>query len=241
MNFTALIDGLIGGLSSGLATCLGTLLFLLPTRAGQKVERFISFEFALGMMLAASIFSLLLPALQEPRVDLTLLAVVFGVVFILVLERILVRSPHLSANDSRASLFIAAMMLHNLPEGIAPGAALAGTSLHQSLPMIGAIALQNLPEGYTTALAFHALGASRRKAALGGFASGLVEISGGVIGGLLVGVVDGILPRLLGFAGGAMLIVTSRELWHRFREGTDHSALWWRLACGFFIVLILTL
>ncbi|HRO67172.1 MAG TPA: hypothetical protein PL182_06390, partial [Pseudobdellovibrionaceae bacterium] len=159
--------GTIGGFASGAATCLGTLLFLIPTWRGKQIDHLISIEFALGMMLAASVFSLLLPSLSETwtSTDIghfvgALISILLGVVFISHLGKILSDFAAFKGGNQRPVLFIVAMMLHNLPEGVAPGAALAGMKLDQSLPIIGAIALQNLPEGFTTALAFRALGAS---------------------------------------------------------------------------------
>jgi ZIP family zinc transporter len=237
--------GTLGGAISGGATAIGTLLFLIPPRKSFNIENWISFEFALGMMLAASVFSLVLPSITDAMllgtsaVQWALISIFVGLVFILGVGHAISIYPRLRSDDPRAMLFIIAMMLHNLPEGIAPGAALAGTSSEAAWPILSAVALQNLPEGFTTALAFRALGASRAGAAIGSFASGLVELFGGVMGGALVGSVHGILPLLLGFAGGAMLTVSIKETWERLRSGVSWKQSIPRLLAGFALMMVM--
>lgn len=236
--------GTLGGLASGSATALGTLLFLIPTWRGRRIDHLISIEFALGMMLAASVFSLLLPSLHDTwtsddlqKFVFALFSIVLGFLFISKLGKILSDFTRFRGEHQRPVLFIVAMMLHNLPEGVAPGAALAGMGLDQSLPILGAIALQNLPEGFTTALAFMALGASPGMAALGSFASGGVELVGGMIGGALVGMVDGVLPYLLGFAGGAMITVSVRESWEQLSIPENRKKAFIQLLAGAALIL----
>lgn len=244
----ALLLGTLGGLASGGATAVGTLLYLIPSWRGRQIEHLISIEFALGMMLAASVFSLLLPSLQETWTgqDLGIFlgavgSIFAGVFFISQLSSILSKSSRFSHSNPRPVLFIVAMMLHNFPEGVAPGAALAGMDLEQSIPIIGAIALQNLPEGFTTALAFRALGASLPVAALGSFASGGVELLGGILGGALIGMVEGTLPYLLGFAGGAMITVSIRETWAQLQSPRNRKHAFIQLLAGFALVLLFTI
>ncbi len=204
-------------------------------------------------MLAASAFSLLIPAGQEAlqRGPMSLLgvavALVVGALFISSVGKLISKSAptsSLAAVDelaarstfenveeasrvrSRGILFVIAMMLHNFPEGLASGAALGGLSATSGMGMahgwslLGAIAIQNLPEGLATLLAFRALGLSQKTAFLGAFASALVELVGGVLGGVLLQMTHGILPMLLSFAGGAMLYVSIREV----RERIGHRA-----------------
>jgi zinc transporter, ZIP family len=225
---TAVLLGTIGGVIAAAATVAGALPSLFKTRKGFSLATHMSLDFALGMMLAAAAFSLIAPAGHEAlarggsSIFLVLFAITFGALFIKVLgdasHRIeSLKGPFSSSKKTRGAwLFIVAMMLHNLPEGLASGAALAGLDLPQALPILGAIALQNLPEGLTTAVAFQALGASRRMAFLGAVASAIVELLGGTLGGLLLTLVNEILPFLLAFAGGAMIFVAGKEAIERW-------------------------
>lgn len=216
--------GMIGGLVSASATSIGSLASLLKTRRGLPISAHLSMDFALGMMLSASAVSLLLPAAQSSiergnsAVWLAAMAFTLGVFFIFGVGKLLHNTPSKLVGGAApgAWLFVVAMMLHNLPEGLASGAALAGLDLAHGLPILGAIALQNLPEGLATVLAFVALGLHMRYAVLGGLASGLVELFGGIVGGLALSQVANILPYLLAFAGGAMLFVSTREAYERW-------------------------
>ena len=208
--------GLIAGLWVGGSTILGALLTLLRTRLPGTRE-VPSMDFALGMMLAASAFALLLPAAQGSWAKgfeaflVTALMALAGALGMMLLARILSRG-------SSAMLFVTAMMLHNLPEGLASGAAYAGLDGMSSTSLVAAIMLQNIPEGFATVLAFRALGLSTPWALVGGISSGFVEILGGGLGGEFVRETQNALPMLLALAGGAMLQVTLRELLERLHQ-----------------------
>ena len=183
-------------------------------------------------MLSAASVSLLWPAGQAALVQgvhairLVIIAFAAGVVFIYGVGVLLERIPtgmKERGGSSSAWLFVIAMMFHNLPEGLASGAAMGGLDLTHGLPILGAIAIQNLPEGLATVAAFVALGLRQRTAFWGGVASGGVEFFGGVLGGIALGVIDNVLPVLLAFAGGAMLLVSIREALERFSEATQPS------------------
>lgn len=220
----------LGGLVSAMATFAGSAASYARTKSGFRLTSHISLDFALGMMLSAAGVSLLWPAGQAALVQgiqairMVVVAFALGVAFIYFLGNLLSRIPskmNEGGVNPSAWLFVIAMMLHNLPEGIASGAALGGLDLTHGLPILGAIAIQNLPEGLATVAAFVALGLRQRTAFLGGIASGLVELAGGVIGGFLLGSIDNILPMLLAFAGGAMLFVSIREALERFSNVTQ--------------------
>jgi zinc transporter, ZIP family len=233
---TAVLLGTIGGVIAAVATVAGAVPSLFKSRKGFSLATHMSLDFALGMMLAAAAFSLIAPAGQEAlergssSLLFVLLAIAFGASFIKILgdlsQKIESLKGHFSSSKktSGAWLFIVAMMLHNLPEGLASGAALAGLDLTQAIPILGAIALQNIPEGLTTAVAFQALGASRRGAFLGAVASALVELLGGTLGGLLLTLVNEILPFLLAFAGGAMIFVAGKEAIERWTATAASAA-----------------
>ncbi|MEN0059696.1 MAG: ZIP family metal transporter, partial [Bdellovibrio sp.] len=132
-----------------------------------------------------------------------------------------------SAMHRRALLFVTAMMLHNLPEGLASGAALSADSLSQAngWTVVGAIVFQNFPEGLATAAAFLSIGLSRRAAFAGAVLTGVMEILGGALGGLFASWTSASLPYILAFAGGAMISVTLEEIFVKIRE-TQMRYLW---------------
>ena len=230
----AILLGTLGGLVSALATTVGALPSLFKPRKGFSLITHMSMEFALGMMLAAAAFSLIVPAgsegLHRGTFGIVVISIVMGAFFIGSLGTLGERFRPQSAGEaksvsSNAWLFIVAMMLHNLPEGLASGAALAGLDWHKGLPVLGAIALQNLPEGLTTAVSFRALGASKRAAFGGALVSAFVELFGGTMGGALLTMAHNVLPYLLAFAGGAMLFVATREVRERFEAVGAQSRL----------------
>jgi zinc transporter, ZIP family len=241
-----------GGLVSALATIAGSAASYLRTKDGFRLTTHMSLDFALGMMLAAASVSLLLPAGQAAFVQgfhavaLTALSFGGGVFFIYGVGKLLRHVPdsmtERGANPS-AWLFVIAMMLHNLPEGLASGAALGGLDRAHGLPILGAIAIQNLPEGLATVAAFAALGFRQRIAFFGGVVSGLVELVGGILGGLLLGTIENILPIMLAFAGGAMLFVSLRETiesWERHATAQTQHKMLRDLALGAAIMAGLT-
>ena len=119
--------------------------------------------------------------------------------------------------NKKALLFVIAMMVHNFPEGLASGATmtLPGT---EGFSLLGAIAIQNVPEGFTTALSFITLGLSPMMAFLGTVVTGLVELGGGLIGGYMSERIEGVLPILMAFAGGAMMSVVLTELAEKLKD-----------------------
>ncbi|HVK61924.1 MAG TPA: ZIP family metal transporter [Bdellovibrionales bacterium] len=224
---SAFLYGSLGGLIAAGATTVGASIGLIRNPQTKAFTQKISLDFALGMMLSASAFSLLLPAGQAAfargasSLFWVAVALALGAAFIFFIGRLISFSTN--TVQARGVLFIIAMMLHNFPEGLASGAALGGLSIHglgeaHGWSILGAIAIQNFPEGFATLLAFRALGMSMKVAFLGAFASAVVELVGGSTGGLMLQLTNGILPYLLAFAGGAMLFVSVREAIARFKE-----------------------
>lgn len=220
--------GLIGGGVSGLATTLGAVPTLLKNKRITSLLKNINMDFVTGIMLSAAAFALIWPAYEKvfKRPDQITsilwvsLALVLGVLFISGVGKII---EHLNRNSSnlrenkKAMMFVIAMMVHNFPEGLASGAAMTIPESSQGYSLLTAIAVQNVPEGLTTALSFVTLGLTPFVAFLGAMLTGVVELIGGVIGGHLSHHVDGILPLLMAFAGGAMMNVTVVEIIERLR------------------------
>lgn len=248
----SLLLGTLGGLISCLSTCAGALPSLFQKQGTKNPWKFVSLDFTLGMMLSASAFSLILPAYKSVSLE-TLgsvlavsLALVSGVLFIQFLGgRIAQMQIGKDSSQSqvvvRSWLFVTAMMIHNFPEGLASGASLNVENLAAGLTILGSISLQNIPEGLMTALAFQSLGMSSRKAFFGAVMTGAMEFFGGFVGGLVTTLTTQALPYMLAFAGGAMLFVSTKELWAQ-TQGHPEKVLWNKsFALGFLLMASMSL
>ena len=219
--------GLLGGLAGFATTACGALPALFLRSIPQRVEDAM-LGFAAGMMLAASAFSLLLPGLNAAR-ELTgsggiaaavvVFGMLLGVLLMLGLDEF---TPHEHDKTgpcgpgydhcSRVWLFVFAIALHNLPEGMAIGVSFSQGDMSVGLPLTSAIALQDIPEGLAVALALRAAGFRSLLAVLVAIDSGLWEPLGALLG---VGLASGMplaYPIGLGLAAGAMLFVVSHEV-----------------------------
>lgn len=241
MNSLAL--GALGGLISCLSTCSGALPSLYRSRGTSNPWKFVSLDFTLGMMLAASAFSLIMPAYRSTSLETAgrlagiSLALFGGAFFIHFLGNWIQHFQSESSKETKVSarawLFIVAMMIHNFPEGLASGASLNVENIRAGLAILASISIQNLPEGLMTALAFQSLGMSPRKAFFGAVLSGVMELTGGTIGGWLTTLTAEALPFMLAFAGGAMLFVSCRELWAESKGHPLRILISRRFALGF--------
>lgn len=219
--------GLLGGLAGFAATALGALPGVFLRSLSQRVEDSL-LGLAAGMMLAASSFSLLLPGLEagqsltDSRVWGALVVVVglgLGAALMLGLDQFTPHEhPHLGpcgpGNErvSRLWLFVLAIALHNLPEGMAIGVSFSQGDMSVGLPLTTAIALQDMPEGLAVAMALRAAGVMPGRAVLIAGATGLMEPLGALLG---VGLSSGLAlayPIGLGLAAGAMIFVVSHEV-----------------------------
>ncbi len=225
-----------------LGTCLGSAcVFCFRQALSIGVQRALT-GFASGVMVAASVWSLLLPAMeacaQMGRLAFLPSAVGFwtGTLFLLLLDRVI---PHLHmgvdkaegtpARLSRTAIMVLAVTLHNIPEGMAVGVMLAGLAEGSSQVTIGAtlalslgIAIQNFPEGAIISMPLRANGESRARAFLGGVLSGIVEPVGSTLTIFASGLIVPALPYFLSFAAGAMMYVVVEELIPEMSAG-EHS------------------
>jgi ZIP family zinc transporter len=174
--------------------------------------------FAAGVMLAATAFSLLVPAIELGGVWITVLSFLVGGFFVYLLDRY-VPHEHLikgvegpPASLSKVTLLILAITIHNFPEGLAVGVSFGSGDIAAGLVIAIAIGLQNIPEGSAVAFPLVREKFSRRKALWYATLTGLVEPLGGLIGVSLVTLAQSILPYGLAFAGGAMAFVVSHEM-----------------------------
>ena len=214
---------------------LGTGFTFLMTTLGAATVFFFSGEprpkfqkamlgFAAGVMTAASVWSLLLPAIDQARAEGKLpgwlpaaAGMLLGVVFLAALDSLLPRLRRTPQEDWRQNtLLMTAITLHNVPEGMAVGLAFAlaaeGEGLAGAAALAMGIGIQNFPEGAAISLPLRQEGYSRRRAFLGGTLSGSVEPVFGVLVVLAAGAVHPLMPWLLSFAAGAMLYVVVEEL-----------------------------
>ncbi|MET1078549.1 MAG: ZIP family metal transporter [Pseudomonas sp.] len=245
---------LLGGLAGFATTALGALAALVLGDISARTQDCL-LGFAAGMMLAASSFSLILPGLAAAR-DLTdsgalaALTVVaglgLGVLLMLGLDRF---TPHEhdstgpcgpgSERISRVWLFVLAITLHNLPEGMAIGVSFAQGDLQVGLPLTTAIALQDIPEGLAVALALRATGLSALKSALVAVGSGLMEPLGALIGLGISSSLAIAYPISLGLAAGAMIFVVSHEVIPETHRNGHQTPATLGLMVGFAVMLFL--
>ena len=219
--------GLMGGLLGFAATTAGALPALFIHGISQKTEAAM-LGFAAGMMLAASAFSLLLPGIEAGEqltgdrgsgVAIVVLGMALGVMLMLGLDKF---TPHEHARTGPCGpghqackqvwLFVFAIALHNLPEGMAIGVSFAGGDLSVGIPLTSAIAIQDIPEGLAVALAIIAAGYKPLLAVGIAIISGLLEPLGALIGVTLSSGMVAAYPMGLGLAAGAMLFVVSHEV-----------------------------
>ena len=215
--------------------------------------------FAAGVMVAASIWSLLIPAINQSeymgRLSFVPAATGFwiGILFLLLLDHLI---PHMhqhssedegpKSNFTRVTKLVLAVTLHNIPEGMAVGVVYAGwiagnkdISIMSALVLSIGIAIQNIPEGAVISMPLHAQGVSKKKAFAYGVLSGAVEPAGAIITIVLSGIIIPALPYLLSFAAGAMLYVVIEELIPEMSQGkhTDISTI--MFAVGFSLMMVL--
>lgn len=222
-----ILTGFLASLAAGLCTGLGALPILLIGRPGEQ-QQGVLLGFAAGVMLAASFFSLIIPGLAQAEAlgagrseaaGTIVAAVLLGAATLSLLNRwASVEIGAIGPADApvdlarRIWLFVAAITLHNLPEGLAVGVSFGGGDVGNGMATAIGIGLQNIPEGLAVAALLTTLGYRRGFAALAALASGLVEPVGGLIGVGLVAWSEPLLPWGLGFAAGAMIYVVAAEI-----------------------------
>jgi len=243
-----------------LGTALGSaMVFLMKNKMDDRLEKTL-LGFASGVMVAASVWSLLIPSIemaeQQAKIGWLPATVGFllGIAFLLVLDTVI---PHLHVNETepegiktdklkKTTMMVFAVTLHNIPEGMAVGVALAGAmsansgiTLAAALALSIGIAIQNFPEGAIISMPLKEEGMSKTNSFLLGALSGAVEPLFGLITILLTSLVVPILPYLLSFAAGAMLYVVVEELIPESQNGSHSNIGTIGFALGFVIMMIL--
>ena len=215
--------------------------------------------FAAGVMVAAGVWSLLIPSMEQSarmgRLRFVPAAVGFllGIFFLLILDRVI---PHLHMNATepegaksgfkRTTMLVLAVTLHNIPEGMSVGVAFAGAAMEGSgitkaaaLALAVGIAIQNFPEGAIISMPLCGDGIGKKKAFFYGVMSGVVEPIGGFITILIAGKISPILPYFLSFAAGAMLYVVVEELIPEAQNGEHSNIGTIGTAVGFALMMVL--
>ena len=253
------METFIGIMIPFLGTALGSsCVFFMKRSLGDLVQRSLA-GFAAGVMVAASIWSLLIPAIEqsEGMGKLSFLPAFIGfwsgVLFLLLLDRLI---PHLHVGSEQAegpksklgrtTMMVLAVTLHNIPEGMAVGVVYAGflsgntqITAASALVLSLGIAIQNFPEGAIISMPLRAEGESKGKAFLGGVLSGVVEPIGAVLTLLAAQLVIPALPYLLSFAAGAMLYVVVEELIPEMSQGRHSNLGTVFFAVGFSVMMVL--
>ncbi|MBW7875773.1 MAG: ZIP family metal transporter [Candidatus Cloacimonetes bacterium] len=250
----AFLVGMTGGLIGFVSTGLGALPALFIKSIPQKLED-ILLGFAAGMMLAASAFSLILPGLEASvkivsTPALASMVVVFGmglgVILMLGLDTFMPHHHEFSGpcgpghqNLNPMWLFVFAIALHNLPEGMAIGVSLSQEDFSVGIPLTSAIAIQNVPEGLTVALTLRAIGASPKNSVLVALLTGAMEPLGALIGVSLGTGLAIAYPIGLGLAAGAMIFVVSHEVIPETHRNGHQTVATIGLMLGFALMMIL--
>lgn len=238
----------ITALGVGGATIFGALIGFIFKKISHKFSDIV-LSFAAGVMLAAAVFGLILPSLENNnkyRVLVTVVGIFVGGFCLNVVDKLVPHLHRLAGNDlehhnnksvNKVLLFVSAIAIHNLPEGIAAGVGFGSGNIANALLLAGGIALQNIPEGMIIIAPMLAAGISARKTFIIAAITGAIEVLGTFIGYFAINVATSILPFALSFAGGVMLYVVSDEMipetHHNHSPGVTYSFL-----VGFCVMLI---
>ncbi len=240
-----IIWGTTASLLAGAATGIGALLVFFVRRESDKTLDF-SLGAAAGIMLAATFFSLLLPAIEHESGGVTpaVIGLIIGAVFLANAEKF---TPHMhlvtgvkgpKSRLTKVALFILAITIHNFPEGMAVGVSF-GAGVKAGMPVAIGIALQNIPEGLAVAFALIREQCTRRRAFTIALLTGLVEPIGGLLGVSVVSFTSSVLPYGLAFAAGAMLFVISEEIIPETHSRGNSRLATTGLMIGFIVMMIL--
>ena len=234
---------LLTALGVGGATIIGAILGFIFKKISHKFSDIV-LAFAAGVMLAAAVIGLILPSLEyggKPGLPVTVVGVFCGAFCLNLLDRLVPHLHRLAGVDQEAHparteqlnkvlLFVMAIAIHNLPEGIAAGVGFGTGNPGEAITIAAGIALQNIPEGMVIIGPMLAAGMSQRRTFVAALLTGLVEVLGTLLGYFAVSLSSAILPFALAFAGGTMLYVISDEMIpethaHGMERGATYSLL----------------
>ncbi|MBE6531839.1 MAG: ZIP family metal transporter [Ruminococcaceae bacterium] len=240
---------LLTAIGVGGATVIGAVIGFLFKKISHKFSDIV-LSFAAGVMLAAAVLGLIIPSLDyggKYGLLITIAGIFVGALCLNLIDKLV---PHLhklagadieehkNANLSKVLLFVSAIAIHNLPEGIAAGVGFGSGDTSQALMIAGGIALQNIPEGMVIIGPMLAAGIKPSRTFFLAMMTGLVEVFGALMGYLAVSVASAILPFALAFAGGTMLYVISDEMIPETHMHGSQRGATYALLVGFCIMLI---
>lgn len=242
---------LLTALGVGGATVIGAVIGFLFKEISHKFSDIV-LAFAAGVMLAAAIMGLILPSLDyggKWGILVTVIGIFVGAACLNLIDKVVPHLHKLMGSDSethpdaklnKVLLFVTAIAIHNLPEGIAAGVGFGSGDTTQALLIAGGIALQNIPEGMVIIGPMLAAGVSSKKTFLCALLTGLIEVVGTLIGYFAVSVASVILPFALAFAGGTMLYVISDEMIPETHAHGSERGATYALLIGFCVMLAST-
>ena len=240
---------LLTALGVGGATVIGSVIGFIFKKISHRFSDIV-LAFAAGVMLAAAILGLILPSVEyggKYGLLITTAGIFAGAVCLNMIDRLV---PHMhkmvgvdgekhpgGVNVNKVLLFVTAIAIHNLPEGIAAGVSFGSGNTSEALLIAGGIALQNIPEGMVIIGPMLSAGISPRRTFLCALATGLVEVLGTLLGYFAVSIASAILPFALAFAGGTMLYVISDEMIPETHAHGSESGATYALLVGFCVML----
>ena len=241
---------LLTALGVGGATVIGAVIGFLFKSLSHRFSDIV-LSFAAGVMLAAAVLGLILPSVEyggKWGLAVTVIGIFVGAICLSLIDKLV---PHLhklmgaeeieahpGADVSKILLFVMAIAIHNLPEGIAAGVGFGAGDTSQAMLIAGGIALQNIPEGMVIIGPMLAAGISPRKTFICAAMTGVVEVIGTLIGYFAVSLASAILPFALAFAGGTMLYVISDEMIPETHAHGHERGATYALLVGFCLMLI---
>ena len=243
---------LLTALGIGGATIIGAAIGFCVKNVSHKVNDMI-LSFAAGIMLAAAVNGLIAPSFElvsGVQMIIPIVGIFVGALFLNLMDKV---TPHLhklagtdpeeehvnNKNLSRALLFVMAVAIHNLPEGMAAGVGFGNDDVHAALTVAVGIALQNIPEGIVTVSPLVMSGVSRGRAFLLAIATGFIEVAGTLLGYFVANISAAILPFALAFAGGTMLYIISDEMIPETHSHGYERTSTYSLLVGFTLMLIM--
>ena len=240
---------LLTALGVGGATVIGAIIGFLFKKVSHTFSDIV-LSFAAGVMLAAAVIGLVMPSLEYGGrfgIIITVAGIFAGALCLNLIDKLV---PHLhkimgpdieshnNSNVSKVLLFVTAIAIHNLPEGIAAGVGFGSGDTSQALIIAGGIALQNIPEGMVIIGPMLAAGVKPRRTFVLAMITGLVEVVGTLVGYFAVSIASAILPFALAFAGGTMLYVISDEMIPETHAHGHERGATYALLVGFCLMLI---